>query len=52
MIFGRLSFPGTKWYVLTVGDPQMVRDQKKFGNHWFKVNSQNILQITYCIYHT
>jgi len=34
IIFGsRLSFPGTKWYVVIVWDPQMVRDQKKFGNH-------------------
>ena len=28
MIFGRLSFPGTRWYVVTVRDPQIVRDQK------------------------
>jgi len=34
-IFGRLSFPGTRWYVVTVGDLQMVRDQKKFGNHCY-----------------
>ena len=34
MIFGILTFPGTRWYVLTVRDPQMVRNQKKFGNHW------------------
>jgi len=33
IIFGALTFPGTRWYVLTVRDPQMVRDQKKFGNH-------------------
>jgi len=33
VIFGTLTFPGTRWYVLTVRDPQMVRDQKKFGNH-------------------
>ena len=32
-IFGILIFPGTRWYVLTSQDPQMVRDQKKFGNH-------------------
>jgi len=24
MFFGRLSFPGTSWYVVTVRDPQMV----------------------------
>ena len=34
MIFGRLTFPGTRWYVLAVRDPQVVRDQKNFGNHW------------------
>jgi len=33
MIFGSLSSPGTRWYVVTVRKPQMVRDQKKFGNH-------------------
>ena len=36
IIFGTLTFPGTRWYVLTVRDPQMVRDQKKFGNHWHR----------------
>jgi len=35
-IFGTLTFPGTRWYVLTIRDPQMVRDQKKLENHWFK----------------
>jgi len=30
MIFGTLTFPGTRWYVMTVWDTQMVRDQKKF----------------------
>jgi len=39
MIFGRLSFPGERWYVVTVRGPQMVRDGKKFGNRWFKVMS-------------
>ena len=33
MIFGTLTFPGTWWYVMTVRDTQMVRDQKKFENH-------------------
>jgi len=33
MIFGRLSFPVARWYVVTVWVPQMVRDEKKFGNH-------------------
>jgi len=32
IIFGTLTFPGTRWYVLTACYPQMVRDQKKFGN--------------------
>jgi len=36
IIFGTLTFPGTRWYVMTVRDPQMVRAQKKFGNHWAK----------------
>jgi len=35
IIFGTLTFPGTRWYVMTVRDPKMVRDQKKFGNHCF-----------------
>jgi len=34
IIFGTLTFSGTRWYVITVRDPQMVRAQKKFGNHW------------------
>jgi len=33
MIFCTSTFPGTRWYVLTAWDPQMVRNQKKFGNH-------------------
>ena len=33
MIFGTLTFPGTRWYVMTVRDTQMVRDRKKFENH-------------------
>jgi len=33
VIFGTLTFPRTRWYVLTVRDPQMVRDQDTFGNH-------------------
>ena len=27
-------------YVLTVRDPQMVRDQKKFGNHWLNAKKK------------
>ena len=34
MIFSTLTFLGTRWYVMTVRDTQMVRDQKKFENHW------------------
>jgi len=34
IIFGTLTFPGTRWYVMTVRDTQMVRDQKKFENQW------------------
>jgi len=33
MVFGTLTFTGARWYVLKIRDPQMVRDQKKFGNH-------------------
>jgi len=40
IIFGTLSFTGTRWYVLAVRDPQMVRDQKKFGNHWLNANKK------------
>jgi len=36
MIFGRLSFPGARWYLATVWGPQMVRDEKKFGKHCFR----------------
>ena len=36
MIFGALTFPGLRWYVMTVRHTQMVRDQKKFENHWFR----------------
>jgi len=30
-----MSFPGTRWYVASVQHPQMVRDQKKIGNHCY-----------------
>jgi len=33
VLFGRLILPGKRWYVVTVRDPQMVRDQIKFGKH-------------------
>jgi len=36
IIFITLTFAGTRWYGLTARDPQMVRDQKKFGNHCFR----------------
>jgi len=36
LIFGTLTFSGTRWYMMTVRDTQMVRDQKKFENHWSK----------------
>jgi len=36
IVFGTLTFPGTRWYVLTVRDPQMVRGKKKFANHCFE----------------
>jgi len=38
MIFGTLTFPGTRWQVLTVRDPQMVHDQNKFGKHWLNAS--------------
>jgi len=34
MIFGTLTFPGTRWYVMTVRHTHIVRDQKKFENHY------------------
>jgi len=40
MIYGTLTFPGTRWYVLTVREPQMVHDQKKSGNHWLNANKK------------
>jgi len=33
MIFGTLTFPGTRWYVMPAQEPQMIRDQKKFEKH-------------------
>jgi len=35
MIFFRLSLPGARWYVVTVLVPQMVRDERTFGNDCF-----------------
>jgi len=31
-----LTFSGARWYMMTVRDTQMVRDQKKFENHCSK----------------
>jgi len=33
LIFGRMSFPETRWYVVTVWDQQMYMTRMKFGNH-------------------
>ena len=41
MIFGIQSFPGARWYVVTVRVPQMVRDEKKFGNHCYSAILNN-----------
>jgi len=41
-----LTFLGTSWYVVSVWDPQMVRDQKKFGNHWFTVRLQFVINLS------
>ena len=46
MIFGTLTFPGTRWYVMTVRGTQMVRDQKKFENHWSRTFISFALQLT------
>jgi len=40
MIFGKFSFPGARWYVMTVWNPQMVRDQRRFGNHCLKAKGE------------
>jgi len=39
MILVRLSFPRARWHVATARVPQMVRDEKKFGNHCHKVTA-------------
>ena len=36
MIFQWMSFPGTRWYVVSVPEPEVLRDQKKVGNFWRK----------------
>ena len=43
MIFGSLTFPRTRWYMMTVWDTQMVRNQKKFENHCLV--ETNLLQL-------
>jgi len=40
-----MSFPGPRWYVATVRYPQIVRDQKKFRNHWSKVRAEEANKI-------
>jgi len=44
MIFGGLSFAGTRWYVVTVRDPKMVRDQKKLRDDWIRENRLHVWQ--------
>jgi len=44
MMFGIFNFLGAKLYVLTVWVPQMVRDEKKFGNHCFR---QSVFSVTW-----
>jgi len=39
-----LTFSGARWYMMTVRDTQMVRDQKKFENHWFKPLNSSLAQ--------
>jgi len=41
-VFVTMSFSGTRWYVVTVRDPQMLCDQKKFGNHWSTLCNTNL----------
>jgi len=31
-----MSFPQGRWCGVKARDPQMARDHKMFGNHWFK----------------
>ena len=37
LIFSTSTFSGTRWYMMTVRDTQMVRDQQRFENHWCKI---------------
>lgn len=30
-----MNFPGTSWYAVTAPGSQVIRDQKKTGNHWY-----------------
>jgi len=43
--FGTLTFLGTRRYVLTARDPQMVRDRKKFENHCLGSNFAFLKQV-------
>jgi len=45
MIFGTLSFSGAGWYVVTVRDPQMVRDQKMFEKHCCTVTNTPFVSV-------
>jgi len=29
-----MRFPGTSWYLVTVTDTHVARNQKNVGNHW------------------
>jgi len=53
MMFDTLNFPGTRWYVVTVADPQMVRDQKQWPRRKFPwgcfVQWQMVVICTWCV---
>jgi len=49
IIFGTLTFPGTRWCMMTVQDTQMVRDQKKFENHCPTSTNEIPLCRYYCL---
>jgi len=53
IIIDTLSFPGTRWYVLTVRDPQMVGDQKVWEPlvycNWVQRKSPLILKVVVAI---
>ena len=47
---GILTFLGTRWYVVSVQDPQMVCDQKKFENQCYKVSNTSGTDLHIYIY--